>query len=451
MNSLTSKQRKLVYLVGIVVLLVPIISLGMPSTSQQGSGGHLAQLRKEHQLGESTLGRVDPSSATMNFVLLGLRGVACTKLWLDATEQQGKKDWGRLRSTTDSIILLQPHFIKVWDFQGWNLAYNVSSEWDAVADRYYWVKEGTKFLIRGTQQNQKYPELYYHTGRFLGQKIGESDEWKFFRQYFNEADPDVERFGGLPDTDLNPDQQDNYLVARDWFLRANQAEDKQEQHVMQRMLFRAHPFKALMSRAKALQKEGKFEERTRLAWALSFDEWTEIYGQEIFYTPAGRIRLEAGEKDIEALAIEDEVSLEKKRYWTQNYRNRCNYRFWRTLAQAEGESLTNEAHRNIFEGKVAHRAGRSSARGENNEIKPESLEKIELGLNQLRQVYDKYPSLATEDDIVEDIMITLMYMFAIHKLNGTPAPTEFPFKDVWDANQASLPSIEQSFLREMRQ
>ena len=450
MNKLTSQQRKLLYLVGIVVLLIPIIALGMPSTSEEGSGGKLAQLRQEYQLGEATLGKVDPSSATMNLVLLGLRGVASTKLWLDAQEQQERKDWGQLRATTDSIILLQPHFIKVWDFQGWNLAYNVSAEWDAVPDRYYWVKEGSKFLMGGTEQNSQFPELYYYNARIIGSKVGEADEWEQFRQYFNEADPDTETYGGLPDDILNPDRKDNYLVARDWFFRANKAEDEREQHVMQRMLFRSHPYRSMLNYAQALQKEGKFEERTRLAWELGFEDWTQKFGQEIFNSPGGRVQFEVTAKDVEALANEDEISPEVKRFWIDSYRNRCNYRYWRTLAQAEKEKLTNRAHRNIYEAKQLFRAGENSPRGENGELPPESLEQLMTGLKELQEVYTRYPTLVQEDIAVEDIMMSLMYMFAIHKLNATSPPSDFPFAEIWDAQKDAIPIIEQQFLRETR-
>ena len=88
MNRLTSKQRKLLYVVCIVVLLLPVIWLGMPATGVKGSGGKLAQLAEDHELRESNLGNVDPTSATMNLVLLGLRGIAVDLLWLDVLEQQ---------------------------------------------------------------------------------------------------------------------------------------------------------------------------------------------------------------------------------------------------------------------------------------------------------------------------------------------------------------------------
>src|SRR5580692_2007398 len=121
MNNLTSLQRKLMYLGGILLLLIPIIWLGAPpepaaaSSAQSGrtegsSGGKLAQKRVEFSLGESDLGNVDPASSTMNLLLLGFRGIATSMLWMDAQKQQRDKDWAAVRAATESIILLQPHF-----------------------------------------------------------------------------------------------------------------------------------------------------------------------------------------------------------------------------------------------------------------------------------------------------------------------------------------------------
>ena len=170
------------YLAGIVILLIPVIGLGMPAGSDEGSGGKLADLRQAYDLGETSLGEVDPSSATMNLVLLGLRGVAANLLWMEHEELKKTKNWSQMRATTRSIILLQPHFLKVWRFHGWDLAYNVSAEWDSIADRYYWVKEGAIFTMDGTDRNQQYTELYWDVGHILGHKIGNSDEWRDFRK-----------------------------------------------------------------------------------------------------------------------------------------------------------------------------------------------------------------------------------------------------------------------------
>ena len=67
MNNLTSRQRKTAWFVAILVLLIPVVLLGMPAgNSADDSGGVLSDLRATHDLGESKLGQIDPTSATMN-------------------------------------------------------------------------------------------------------------------------------------------------------------------------------------------------------------------------------------------------------------------------------------------------------------------------------------------------------------------------------------------------
>ena len=289
MNGLTSRQRKLVYAGGILLLLIPIVFLGAPTSEDvipgskaAVSGGVLAQMRVQYDLGESTLGEIDPSSAAMNLVLLGLRGPAAGVLHLKALDYQSKKDWAKLKTTVDSIIKLQPHYEEIWKFQGWNLAFNVSREWDQVGDRFYWVKEGIKFLQLGTDRNQTATILFYNVGDFMGRKFGNSDEKKFFRKFFID-DPDDERFGeNSSDPEINPEGKDNYLVAYDWFINSNEKDRVYRIKGMTHVFARQGPSRALLEYASAIQNDGKFGEENRIAWQKAYTEWTEEYGTDEF-------------------------------------------------------------------------------------------------------------------------------------------------------------------------
>ena len=63
-------------------------------------------MRHEYELGESTLGDIDPSSAAANLVLLGLRGIAASALHQNAIGYQERKDWGKLKSTVENYSSL---------------------------------------------------------------------------------------------------------------------------------------------------------------------------------------------------------------------------------------------------------------------------------------------------------------------------------------------------------
>lgn len=441
MSRLTSRQRKIVYLAGILVLSVPIIWLGMPAAGGTDSGGYLSRLRSDYDLGETSLGQVDPTSSAMNLVLLGLRGVATNLLWMDALEEQKTKDWGKLRSTVESIIMLQPHYRKVWEFQGWNLAFNVSAQWDAVADRYYWVKQGAKFLERGTNRNRTAPDLYWWTGHVLGHKIGRADEWRYYRDFFLH-DPNTEKFNGGPDPEVNPDGKDNYLVAKDWYERANRVEESHEQHIMMRMLFRQYPARSQLAYAQALQREGLFDEKTQIAWDRGYQEWTGEFGREKFQAPVTEDRigiwLEMSEQEAEDLAEQTGADAESIRHWVNRYQNTANYRYWRTRALAESEPETVAAHRDIYEGQQLFKEGRLSR----------AQEKLFSGLTKFEQMLDRHPSLAKQDNTVEEGLMGLIYWRYIHLLEDEPLPSDFPLKALWLQHQQLVPELRDRFRRE---
>jgi hypothetical protein len=440
----------LAYLAGIIVLLIPVILLGRPSAPPSkaqpkgDAGGVLSQMRTQYELGESTLGDVDPSSATMNLVLLGFRGLATSVLWWDLDQYKDTKNWAQMRATTESIILLQPHFQKVWIYNGWNLAYNVSAEWDDVKDRYYWVKEGAKFYKRGTQRNAKLPELYWYTGDTLGKKIGRSDEWKQFRKFFR-VDPDEKQWvNGVPgpDRDLNPEDRDNYLEAKIWFERANEVRDRDpirnEEHIMAISLFKSYPARAQLDYAASLQREGIFDEVTRLAWDRGFEDWTKVYGQELFDTPGGDIRLDWTPEQIAEIEPDKKKQLEL-RYWLGRYQDMTNYRYWRTRALAERESNTVAAHRELYLAEKAFLEGDA--------VKAEK--DAYSGMQKFEKMLEDYPVLASDDLTIEEGVLGQMFWRAALDVQGKSIPKTFPLSKLWYESQPKLQSIQQEFTRRL--
>ena len=430
MNRLTSKQRKMSYLAGIVVLLIPIIWLGRPD-----EGGRLSQLRQVHDLGESTLGNVDPTSATMNLVLLGLRGVATNLLWMEHDEQKRTKNWAQMRATTDSIIMLQPHYLQVWRYHGWDLAYNVSAEWDGVEDRYWWVKEGAKFTMKGSIRNTKYAELYWETGRILGQKVGRADEWRFFRKFFK-SDP-YEEFNGGPDPAINPNGDDNYITAKGWYAQANEVEVENGQHIMMRELFRSYPARSQLDYAVALQREGVFDEVARIAWQDGYNDWTQGFGKMIFQKPGCAIYLEADADDVREMAKTNNVEESLIRKWLTSNQNVTNYRYWRMRAIAESEKETVTAHRLLYSGEQYFRTG--------------ELDKAFVDLSEGMRLFEamlrRNPGLLIDDLMAEEGLWAVMLWKKTHQLKGQPEPPNYPLKRLWDAEQRRMPNLNDRFNR----
>lgn len=212
--------RKVVYLAVIALLLLPLYWLSQPSTAATGAGpgspgGALAQKRDEFKLGQANLGKIDPAGETIRLATLGMRGIAAAILWTKADQYKMKEDWTNLSATLEQIAYLQPNYIGVWQFQSWNLAYNVSYEFDDYRERYAWVIKGIEFLQKGIEYNQNEPRLLSAVGWFAAQKIGRSDERVQFRRLFREDD-DFHRRQKIQ-------QRDNWLFAKAYFLLAQRA------------------------------------------------------------------------------------------------------------------------------------------------------------------------------------------------------------------------------------
>jgi hypothetical protein len=300
--------RKLVYIVLIAVLLIPLSYYSQPAVVGKDNeivgGGKLAQLRQEYEISESSLGEIDPTGETIKLATLGLRGVAANLLWHKAEQAKMKEDWDGLQSTLDQITKLEPHFITVWRYQAWNVSYNISVEWDDYHDRYFWVKEGIKFLLRGFRYNDREPRVLYDVGWTTGQKMGTADEKVQYRQLFREDDDEE-----YPDHRLRPqNRRDNWLVGQEYFEKAIRLVEDRGASIRRQnpLVFFSEPAMCQIDYAIALEEDGIFEEKGKIAWTDADSYWTK-FGQRSIPTTYGiEIRLsdfEALQEQANALAV----------------------------------------------------------------------------------------------------------------------------------------------------
>ncbi len=322
MNARNVLYRKVAYLVGIVLLLFPLFWLGRPEVRDESgrlqSGGTLAQMRHEMGLSPAELGEIDPASQTMKLATLGLRGIASLILWQQADEYHEKENWDKLAATLNTLRRLQPHYISVWDFQAWNLSYNVAKEFDHYEHRYLWVKRGIEFLMTGTRYNRHNPRLLWSLGWFTGYKIGTADEKKEYRELFRD---DVDFHVQLNEY-INVDEArgvggkpDNWLMGRLWYLRAidvdvagipvqwmRQSEESETITKRKRsaVLFYHDPPKQILNYAQAITEELLPGDTSREAWGWGHREFSEFGNREIALYDGRIIRL----NDLERLVDE---------------------------------------------------------------------------------------------------------------------------------------------------
>ncbi len=289
MNPRRSFIRKIVYLVAIAVLLVPLALLGQPARSagpgRQGSpGGLLARMRLDAGMSQANLGELDPTSETMRLATLGLRGVAANILWTKAFAAQREEDWSTLSATYEQITNLMPNYITAWRNQAWNLAYNVSVEWDDYNDRYFWVIKGINFGREGVRFNQRAPLLRWEVGWIISQKIGRADEKVLFRRLFREDD-DFHGERPLP-------RRDNWLVGKEWFLQGIDLVDNQGVALRGKnpVVFYTDPAMSQIYYATAIEEEGTFGEVAMVAWSRAAEDW-QAFGERQLQLSEGDIRL----------------------------------------------------------------------------------------------------------------------------------------------------------------
>jgi len=307
MNPQRSFVRKIIYLVAIAGLLGPLFWLSQPATSDvkgiKGSpGGKLARLRKRYELSQTQLGQIDPASETIKLATLGFRGIATNILWEKANRYKMKKDCTNLAATLNQIIRLEPNFIDVWLHQGWNIAYNVSREFDGYRQRYHWVIKGIDFLIEGTKYNQREPRLAWYIGWVISQKIGRADESRQFRRLFAKDD---DFHDALP-FDVQHPTRDNWLVGKRWFHKAEEMVDRgADMKGLSPLVFRSDAPMCQMNYAEALENDGTFGEVARRAWMKAAAEWKQYGSLDIpsaYGVPIRLNDLEMHEKNAKQLA-----------------------------------------------------------------------------------------------------------------------------------------------------
>lgn len=228
-----AKQRKLIYLASIGVLL--LASLAVRGTFFRMDRHSVEEVKasptlsltldgraRVHELTELQQGDKELGGAAIQLLLTGSRGLAVSALWLNAIEKQRKHEWNELDISVDSITKLQPHFTAPWLFQSWNLTYNVSVEMDRLDDMYFYIARGISIIAEGESLNRNNPDLRYNIGFYYQNKFGVSDRVTTLRCLYQlscipEEDRDPERL-----LTVNPDGTKSVnLAAFEEFCRAH--------------------------------------------------------------------------------------------------------------------------------------------------------------------------------------------------------------------------------------
>ena len=233
-------------------------------------------------------------------------------------------------------------------------------------------------------------------------------------------DPDP-KFNNGPDRDFNPDEMDNYLVAKKTFLLAMVKEQTNPQHILDISLFKTSPARCQFDYAVALQKDGLFGEQTREAWQDALNDWTLKYGREFFQVKiqdqVQSIQMEMTRPEIKAVAKSPD-DVPKIAAMIEHYRKMVNYYYWRTRGTIESERETSEAHRDLYEGAQLYKK-QELAKAQESLLS--GMEKMESLLKRKGN-----ESLVDENDLNEECLLGVLIWIDIHRLVGEQIPERFP-------------------------
>jgi len=116
-----------------------------------------------------------PSLAFATVAMGAFRGLVVDILWMRAEKLKDQGQFFDAKQLAEWITTLQPRFASVWEFQAWNMAYNISVAIPASQpdQRWHWVKNGYQLLRdKGIPLNPKSMLLYRELARIFQHKIG---------------------------------------------------------------------------------------------------------------------------------------------------------------------------------------------------------------------------------------------------------------------------------------
>lgn len=88
----------------------------------------------------------DPPEVAVGIALGAFRGLFVNLLWLRAEKLKQEGKFFESMELARTITRLQPRYPRVWSFQAWNMAYNISVATKTAEERWQWVKAGIDLL-----------------------------------------------------------------------------------------------------------------------------------------------------------------------------------------------------------------------------------------------------------------------------------------------------------------
>ena len=156
----------LVQLIAAAVLILALGASAALSTSISAEAGR-AQLGYADRAEDS-----DPPEVALGIALGAFRGLFVNMLWMRANNLKEEGKFYESIELARTITRLQPHFPRVWAFQAWNMAYNISVATKTSEERWMWVKAGIDLLRReGIPKNPNDMQIHRELAWIFNHKV----------------------------------------------------------------------------------------------------------------------------------------------------------------------------------------------------------------------------------------------------------------------------------------
>lgn len=132
----------------------------------------------------------DLDSFALSLMLGGFRGPLVMYLWVAGEEEKNRYDTEKALTRAELIADLQPQFVTVYVHRSWDLAYNISVQYNRPIEKYRWIQEGIKFAEKGERRLPQNPDILIQLAQFYYQKLGNSYESDYYRAHFREESLD---------------------------------------------------------------------------------------------------------------------------------------------------------------------------------------------------------------------------------------------------------------------
>jgi hypothetical protein len=159
-----TKMRRFLFLAAALALLGASGMLVRPL--------HRQQIR--YDLSGEPIKGVGPDDVLATTALGAFRGIVVDVVWIRMENLKNEGKFFEIVQLADLACRLAPRFPKVWDFNAWNMAYNVSVQVPEYSERWPWVKKGIELLREeGIPNNPGEPELYFSLAWTFMHKVGD--------------------------------------------------------------------------------------------------------------------------------------------------------------------------------------------------------------------------------------------------------------------------------------